>query len=290
MRFAEILRPYAPGIAGALGLGLVQQLAWIAEPFVFGRAIDALIEHQQHDRVGKLVLHLSLWLGVFGVNSLAGALQRPYAERVHGALYRDVCATLARLGAERAEPPPRTAARAELFRDLVAFLDDRAPTLVAAVVNLAGAVIALAYFDARIALVCLGFGIPIAIAQRVVDTRIAHLQRAEHDLRERDVDVFATGATENVAAHFEGVREVRVRAAQWGSLNFGLLRGFLIAIFVAVLYIALDLDAFTTGAVYSIVSYLWTFIAYAEDVPTLLESRTSLRDLARRVETEARIS
>lgn len=269
-----------------LALTVVQQLAWIAEPWVFGRAIDGLIGHHHHPRLERLVVHLALWIGVFAANSGAGVARRIVAERVHTRLFRDVCVAISERGARLGEPAPRTAARAELFRELIVFLDERAPAVVAGIVNLAGSLIALASFDHRIALACLLLGAPLLFAQRIVETRVAHLQREEHDLREQNIDVFATSDPSAVAAHFDAIARARVEAARYGALNFGLLRLFLLAIFVAVLYVAIDLDTFTTGAIYSIVSYLWTFVTYAEDVPTLLEARVSLRDLGRRLDEE----
>jgi hypothetical protein len=61
---------------------------------------------------------------------------------------------------------------------------------------------------------------------------------------------------------------------------------FLLAIFLTVLYISIDLDDFTTGTIYSIVAYLWTFVSSTEYLPELLESWTSLRELRSRIHRE----
>jgi ABC-type multidrug transport system fused ATPase/permease subunit len=283
-RLLQLVGRYRKRIAGVLGLELLGQCAWIAEPFVFGRVIDALIAHHYREQFHLLLLQLSVWIGVFALNSGSGVVRRFVAERVHSALYRDVCTSLTRASAEDGTPASQTAARAELFRELIVFLDERAPAVVAGVINVGGSVAALALFDYRIALACSLVGIPVVIAKRIVDTRVSALQRDERDLREKNVDVFATRDPEAVAAHFRDVSRARVSIASWGALNFGTLRLFMLAIFISVLFIAIDLDGFTTGAIYSIVSYLWTFVTYAEDVPVVLEARASIRDLARRLE------
>jgi hypothetical protein len=53
-----------------------------------------------------------------------------------------------------------------------------------------------------------------------------------------------------------------------------------------VLYISIDLNDFSTGNIYSIVAYLWTFVSSSEYLPELLESWTSLKDIAKRLKTE----
>jgi hypothetical protein len=61
------------------------------------------------------------------------------------------------------------------------------------------------------------------------------------------------------------------------------MRGILLFIFLAVLYIAIDLDDFSTGSIYSIVAYIWTFITSSEYLPELMESWTSLKDVSNRL-------
>jgi hypothetical protein len=53
----------------------------------------------------------------------------------------------------------------------------------------------------------------------------------------------------------------------------------LVIIFVAVLFICVDVDKFSTGMIYSIVAYLWTFIAQTDYLPDLMESLGSVKDL-----------
>lgn len=73
------------------------------------------------------------------------------------------------------------------------------------------------------------------------------------------------------------------RKLQTGGLSLSLL---LLGIFLAVLYIAIDPDEFTTGNIYSIVAYPWIFVATTEYLPELLESWTALKDIAARLKTQ----
>ena len=73
------------------------------------------------------------------------------------------------------------------------------------------------------------------------------------------------------------------KIGNWGAINFGTLRFILLIIFIFVLYIAIDLDYFTTGRIYSIVAYLWTFISTVEYIPEIMESLTSLKDIKQRI-------
>ncbi len=76
------------------------------------------------------------------------------------------------------------------------------------------------------------------------------------------------------------------RIARWSGKNFGIVRIFLLATFLVVLYISIDRDDLTTGNIYSIVSYLWTFVSTTEYLPELLVSITSLKELNSRLHKE----
>jgi ABC-type multidrug transport system fused ATPase/permease subunit len=84
-----------------------------------------------------------------------------------------------------------------------------------------------------------------------------------------------------------GVAGPQRRIANWGAASFGLMRLVLLAVFLVVLWVSTALDDFTTGQLYSIVAYLWTFVTSSEYVPELLESWTGIRDLSQRLRQEA---
>ncbi|MCK9218557.1 MAG: hypothetical protein M0P47_00720 [Bacteroidales bacterium] len=60
----------------------------------------------------------------------------------------------------------------------------------------------------------------------------------------------------------------------------------LMVIFIVVLFIAVDVDKFSTGKIYAIVSYIWTFIASTDYLPGLMESLTAVRELNTRLKEE----
>ena len=64
------------------------------------------------------------------------------------------------------------------------------------------------------------------------------------------------------------------------------MRFTLLLIFLVVLYVAVELDNFSAGELYSIVAYLWTFVAATEYMPELLENWTSMKDISRRLKED----
>jgi ABC-type multidrug transport system fused ATPase/permease subunit len=149
-------------------------------------------------------------------------------------------------------------------------------------VQISGVVIALAVFDWRISLTCLTLVLPLLFINKIYTRRVSTLQRDAHDTFENAYDVFSTQKPEEIHDYYIKSAGIKQQIAHGGALNFGVKRGILLFIFLAVLYIAVDLDDFTTGSIYSIVTYIWTFITSSEFLPELMESWTSLKDVSNR--------
>jgi hypothetical protein len=71
----------------------------------------------------------------------------------------------------------------------------------------------------------------------------------------------------------------RTSIATWNAFSYSTVKVLLVIIFIVVLFICVDLDKFTTGKIYAIVAYLWTFIGQTDNLPDLMESLGSIRDL-----------
>jgi ABC-type multidrug transport system fused ATPase/permease subunit len=76
------------------------------------------------------------------------------------------------------------------------------------------------------------------------------------------------------------------KIANWNSIDYGIIKFILMIIFIVVLFICIDVDNFSTGKIYAVVAYLWTFISSTEYIPTLMESFISVKELSNRLREE----
>jgi ABC-type multidrug transport system fused ATPase/permease subunit len=283
MRPLEIFHRFRRGILTALTIVLIEKLAWILEPTVFGKVIDAMIASVGGREAQGVLGPLALWIGVFALNSGAGTLRRSLDERIYLRIFTDLATRVAHQGRSLELSTSLTAARAELSREYITFFQYRLPETIEQFVDIAGAIIALAFFDWRISLTCLVIVFPMAALTQMYTRRVQGLQKDLHDSREEVYEKFASRDPEQVRGYYSRMASIQQRIANWGALNFGIFRVFLLGIFLVVLYISIDIDDFTTGSIYSIVAYLWTFVTSAEYLPDLMESWTSLRDISGRL-------
>jgi ABC-type multidrug transport system fused ATPase/permease subunit len=287
MRIWEMVRPYWKRIGCLLGLVVIGKAAWIVEPSVFGNVIDAMIDaaHAVHP-IEVFLLPLLIWAGVFVVNSASGTGQRSYEAKIYNEMFADIAVSIAGTGERTGEAATRTAARAEMAREYVTFFQRRIPDMIEEVFDLVGTVIALTFYDWRLGVTCLGVVLPLGFINSVYNRKVLDLEKELHDGREEVFEIFGSGDPQRVRTYYEKLTRVERRIANWGALNFGAIRGFLLVVFIVVLYIAIDLDDFTTGKTYSVAAYLWTFVTSAEFLPDLMESRASIRELTQRLRSE----
>jgi ABC-type multidrug transport system fused ATPase/permease subunit len=286
MHLIDLTKRFKVGITIAISLVVVENVAWIVEPSLFGRVIDALIDTATGEGRIAISFPLVLWIFVFMVNSIVGAVRRSVDQKIYLNMFTEIAVDVATMGKKHRLSISKTAARADLSREYITFFQYRLPEILEQSIAIVGAVIALLFFDLRIALTCLFIVIPLLVITKFYNRKVIVLQRSIHDTREEAYEIFSQKDPVKVREYYQSMAGTQQKIANWGAGNFLLMRIFLLGIFLIVMYIAIDLDDFTTGNIYSIVAYLWTFVTSSEYLPELLESWTSLTDISSRLKTE----
>jgi|WetSurMetagenome_2_1015567.scaffolds.fasta_scaffold26389_3 ABC-type multidrug transport system fused ATPase/permease subunit len=285
LQLSALLVRFRKGISIAIGLVVIEHIAWIVEPALFGKVIDALIDRTTLQGIGlnDTLRPLFLWIGVFIINSGTGAVRRSVDQRIYLTMFTQLATDISSVAVEKKFRPSKTAALAQLSEQYITFFQYRIPEIIEQTIQIGGTIIALAMFDWRISLTCLTIIFPLLIISRIYILKVGAIQKDFHDTYEDTYDIFTTQKPEEIQAYYQKSANFKQKIANWGALNFGVMRVILLGIFLGVLYIAIDLDAFTTGSIYSIVAYIWTFITSSEYLPELMESWTSLKDISSRL-------
>ncbi len=277
------IKQFRKSIIFAASLVLIENLAWIAEPTVFGRVIDAFIDKGLSHVSMEFIIPLAIWIGVFLINSGVGAMRRSIEPRIYLKIFTRIAVDVTRESLNKGLSVSKTAARADLMREYISFFQYRVPEIFEQAISIGGAIIALTIFDYRIGVACLTAVFPLAYLTTTFSRKIAKLQVALHDTREEGYEAFATRNIARIESYYNRLSSSEKKIAHLGGINFGIVRFFLLGIFLVVLFISIDMDDFTTGNIYSIVAYLWTFVTSTEYLPELMESWTSLRELNQRM-------
>lgn len=290
MKLFSLIRKHKRGVFLVAVLIIIENIAWIIEPTLFGKLLDAFLQKMSSQKIEDKYAHvlpLIFWISAYLINSGSGTMRRFYEPRVFQRIYVDLVTKIAEVGNKLGLDSSITAARAQLSQQYVTFVQYRVPEIVEQAISIGGAVLALAIFDYRISLICLLISIPLIIMSILYNKNVVKLHSDLHDKFEQVYETFEKKETAHVTNIYSSMARLQERIASWGAVNFGIMRIVLLIIFLFVIYIAIDLDDFTLGNIYSIVAYLWTFVTSVEYIPELMESKTSLKDLSQRLQTES---
>lgn len=286
MRLNNLFWSYRKPIALAGSLVIIESAAWIIEPKLFGNVIDVFIDKTLVYSDIEFFLPLLIWIGVYLLNSGVGSLRRTIDPRIFLKIFRLIALEVVKDGQKQGLPANQITARAELCREYVTFLQYRLPETITQTISIGGAMIATVFFDWRITLTCFLVIIPLIFVTRIYSRRVSGFQKDLHDTIEESIDIYTSEDIDRISDYYKRLTKHEQKIANWGAINFGLIRFSLLIIFLIVLYISIDIDNFSTGSIYAIVAYLWTFVTSIEYLPDLLESFTSINELSNRLKTE----
>jgi hypothetical protein len=279
MAFKEIAIKFKYSIALILFFVLIENVSFIIEPTFFGKLLDSLIDHfYDHEKI-DYIFPLIVWIIVYLINVVGGTLHRLYNGIIYSKMYADIATDVVIESKSHGDQFSKMLVRTELVKEYIVFFKERLPEVMWQLSATAGAIIALFFYDYRIALVCVAVIIPIAYINNLNRKNVTRLQKDIHDNQEELFNLIESRDTTKISHFFRNTIAPKTRIARWNAFGYSSVKVILVIIFVGVLFICVDVDKFTTGRIYSIVAYLWTFIASTDYLPELMESLGSVKDL-----------
>jgi hypothetical protein len=286
MTVRQIILKYRHSIALILMFVFIENLAWIIEPTFFGKLLDVLIAHfYDHENINYYT-PLLLWILIYFINVVGGSLHRLFSGGTYARMYADVATKVIDESKMRHDKLSKMLVRSELVKEYIVFFKDRLPEMLWQFSASCGAVIALFFYDYRIALVCMLVIFPVISINNLSRKKVTLLQKDIHDNQEELYKLIENRDITTIHHFFDNMISPRTKIARWSSFSFTTVKTLLVVIFMVVLFICVDVDNFSTGKIYSIVAYLWTFIGQTDYLPELMESLGSIRDLNRRFEQD----
>jgi len=283
MTFTQILKQFKFPISGVLVFVLIENVAWIIEPTFFGSLLDALIDHFYNKEAVNYYTPLFIWIFIYLVNVLGGTMSRLFSGRVYSKMYADIATRVIINSKKQGHATSKILARAELAREYIVFFKERLPEVSWQIFATGGGVIALFFYDWRIAAVAFFVIFPVVLINNIYRRNVVTLQKNIHDTREDLYRLVDEKDTSKIHQYYHDMVPPQHKIAKWNSIDYAVIKVLLMIIFIVVLFICVDVDNFSTGKIYAIVSYIWTFIASTEYLPGLMESLTSVKDLSTRL-------
>jgi ABC-type multidrug transport system fused ATPase/permease subunit len=286
MTFKEAAIKYKYSIALVLLFVLIENISFIIEPTFFGKLLDSLIDHFYDHEKADYMFPLIIWIIVYLINVVGGTLHRLFNGIVYSKMYSNIATDVVlKLNCNK-DQFSKILVRGELVKEYITFFKERLPEVMWQLSATAGAIIALFFYDYRIAMICVVVIVPIGFINNLNRKKVTHLQKDIHDNQEDLFSLIETRDVSKISKFYGNTISPKIMISRWNAFGYSSVKILLVIVFVGILFLCVDVDKFTTGRIYSIVAYLWTFIASTDYLPELMESLASVKDLNARFGTD----
>lgn len=226
-------------------------------PLFIGFAIDGLLAQDT-----RALLQLVTVMVVLIVVSVA---RRVYDTRVFGTVRVEVGKAQAARAPD--QPVSMLNARLGMGREMVDFMEDDLPLVMAAVVQLVVSIIVLFAFGPVLALAGTMAVVTMLLIYALFYRRFYLLNGHLNHQTERQVDILETRRSHRLSSHLLHLRRVEVRLSGAESILYGAIFIVLLGLVVFNLWYATTTLTVTTGTIFSIVSYSWELVEAALVLP-----------------------
>jgi ABC-type multidrug transport system fused ATPase/permease subunit len=223
------------------------------------------------------------WVLLFLINSSVGAFRRTYDTRTYTKMFANLASDVVSRQLAQGEDLSKVAARSSMAWHNIEFFQYNVPEFLEQLIAVGGAVIALGLFDWRLTVVGSILIVLVVIGSKYYMNSLTSIQSTLHDQYEDEYNVFGTREPAKIRSYYSTIADLEIRYSVRSTLSYGVVRFFLLIMFLSTLYISIDLDKFTIGALYSIVAYVWSFVTATEYIPYLSEKWVELKDASRRI-------
>lgn len=278
LTISTLLRSFPWRVTVTWGMTLAETALMALIPLFIGFAIDGLLSGSLNE-----LFHLGV---LFAVLIAVAVSRRLYDTRV----YSMIRVELGRAQTARGTDLPISALNAQIGmgRELVQFLEETLPMVMAGLTQLIIAVIVLFAFSPLLAvsagLAALGALIVYAFFHR----RFFRLNGDLNQQTEQQVGVLDRRNLRAMAVHLKRLRRAEVRISDSEAMLYGLIFVMLLALILFNIWYATTALTATTGAIFSIISYSWDFVDGAITLPATLQHWSRLSEIMDRINARAR--
>ena len=271
-----ILHTFRNRIALTWGIVLIENILIALIPLLIGMTIDGLL-------VGRAA-ELFWMIGILAGLGAIAVGRRVYDTRTYGTIRLHLGAELQRRTSSL--QVSRRSARIDMSRELVDFLEQDAPELITAVIQIAVSFAILTYFDIR-----LGIASAIVVLGMVSVYACFHLRFYSFNARlnaqrEQQVDLLSAGSRLGVFRHLRALRRHEVSISDTEAIVYGGIFFLQIAFIAFNLFQGSGIPGVTAGQIFSIASYSWEYVEAALLLPVALQSWSRLSEITNRINSQ----
>ncbi|WP_346828318.1 ABC transporter six-transmembrane domain-containing protein [Serratia inhibens] len=260
-------------------LVVAENAMYLLYPILAGISINAILSGQTLNAVLYGMMILFIWC--------LGAARRSVDTRTFARIYAALAVSVVMTQRKNKLNPSTVAARVTLSREFVDFFELHLPTLITSLASMIGAAVMLLVIEFWAGIACLAILAFLACFLSGYAHKNETLYNKLNNRLEKEVDFVNKATALSLERHYLTLAKLRIRLSDreaLGYLSIGVLVALLFSLTIAWMT---QSSGVTAGHIYSVMTYLWMFATSLDDGPQLLEKYSELKDIGKRVNTEA---
>ena len=250
---------------------------WVILPLLLGFTIDGLLI-RDFEPFWQLC-------GILAALVIVAVLRQLIDTRVFGTMRVELGKVLAERN--RGLPVSALNARVLMARELVDFLEQELPVLMAAIVQLVASVAILFTYHWVLAVAAVLAGGAMLLIYGSFHDRFFRLNRAINARAEKQVRLLDTRTGPAFGRHLRLLRHWEVRLSDTEALVYGLIYAVLMGLVIFNLSFTALVMVASAGAIFAIVTYSWEFMDAAFNLPEALQQWSRLSEIIERINKAA---
>ena len=242
-------------------------------PLLIGFAIDGLL-------AGDTTALLQL-AAVLAVLIAVSVIRRLYDTRVYGTVGVELGKALTDRSA--GVPVSTLNARLGMSRELVDFLEQEAPAVMASAVQMIIALIVLFAFHPVLFAATCAATVLMIVFYAVSHRRFYRLNAEYNQQTEQQVRILESAHPAGILSHLNKLRRIGIRLSDTEAFVYGAIYILMLGLIVFNLWFATTNLEITVGRIFSIISYSWEFVESALVLPVTLQSWSRLSEIIDRI-------
>ena len=178
-------------------------------------------------------------------------------------------------------------ARLGMSKELVEFLEQQVPMVLTSFVQVIAAIIILATFHIYLSIAALLCTLSMIAVYAAVHSRFFRLNGHLNEQTELQVGTLEIGKPSEIMKHFLRLRIWEIKISDTEAVLYGIIFAQVIAFLSFILWFGTALPDASTGSIFSIVNYSWTYVESSAVLPLTLQSLTRLREITNRINDSA---
>jgi ABC-type bacteriocin/lantibiotic exporter with double-glycine peptidase domain len=272
---ASILRAERGALAFTYALTLVENICTLAYPALTGIVVDGLLKRDY----SGLVALVSVWLLHLAI---AFGRQR-YDTRVFMGLYARIATHIVAVQHGSGHSTSTVSARVEMVRGVVGFFEKEVPAMVHHVIAVVGSLAMLFVYDHEAGFIAMAVLLPMGLVNNWYWHKAVRLNQGINNQIEREVADIESRSRFRLHRHFWLLRRWQVKLSDTESWTWAVTELATIAALVLILVKFTQSPAFSAGAIYAVLAYVYDYLEGLNNVPALVNNLARLKDVRARL-------